>query len=769
MINNNKQLWLFTAILFAFFVVLLIFPGIIAHSGELAPGLGGDAGKNMFAYLFHIKHDQGFWFSGMNYPYGEHITFVDGQPLLSVTVSYFKTITFSQALGIMWSLIGISYILGIVYIYKILRHYGVHPLISILGASLIIAINPQLYRSLGHFGLAYVCVIPMVFFWSVKYYSNPIIKYPAYIMALTTIVVFLHPYLAALVIIWCSLYTVGYLLFHNERSIKRRYLKTITLMSAPVMATILFNIVMSITDPVKDRPKTPYGITAYCTRGDHIFTAHYSPIWRFFEEHTSVVKNTAEQEGFCYLGLTTIVILLISIGLGVANKIKKHPYQDTGSKRFEPIWFFIASFALVLSMGVPFVWNMEWLLQYLTFFRPFRTLGRFSWIFFYITTIYSIIALSRWLNKDYTSGKKNRAIVLGCIALALWTYEASGYINIERNAINSSSENYARIIGQEPDNWSSFLAQHGFKGAEFQATLLFRYFNVGTDKLWLGRDYTNAELAVMLQTGMQLGLPTINHMAARTSWSIAKKQVKIAGGPFVAKPTLNELPNNNPLLLINHEGDELDPDQKYIVENATYIGKHKEWQVYACYPDKIIAADLAHNKAMHAIADNIIAGDSCIVNTGEYYINHFDSQKARPTMWGKGAQPEIEQHEAHIVTIPLKPIKDNQLYEFSCWFLLGDENYRSPYFKLDMLDANGVSLKTQDVLTKESADNEGMWFRANLFFTIPANTVSIKCRLFNDPEKAYKVMDELMLRPADAVIISKSVLGKLLVNNHPVN
>lgn len=767
--DNIERIWLIAACICAFFVVLLLFPGIFTHPGSLAPGIGGDAGKNLFSLLYHQQHGDGFWFRGMNYPYGEHITYVDGQPLLSLGHGIFKHFTMAQALATMWLLIGLSYVLAIVFIFKTLRIYAVHPILSIIGASLIIVINPQLYRTLGHFGLSYVCVIPMVFYWTVQYHKKQLIIYPIYIFLLTLIVVLLHPYLSAIILIWCTLYALGCLVYNNIGIRVQRIRAAILLPLAALAATMIFNILIHFTDNISDRPQTPYGLTAYCTRGDHIFTSHYSPIWRFLEDNTTVVKNTAEQEGFCYLGLTAIIVLLSSFCIGASRKIRKLPYTESSEAGFEPIWFFIAFLALVFSMGVPFVWNMDWLVTYLPLVRPFRTLGRFSWLFYFVLTTYSVVTLSKWINAYYKSGNVAKAFVLAGSALLLWGFEASGYITTERNAIERSKGNFATIMGKEPDNWIDFLRSHNFKGADFQATLLLRYFNVGTDKLWLGRDYTDPEMGVMLQTGIQLGLPTINHMAARTSWGVAKKQVKIAGGPYVPKPMLKELPSNKPFLLLNHESDELDPDQKYLLDGATFIGKHKEWIVYACYPSKLIANDSLHQQEVLNLAGSIKNGDSCTKNAGPYYINHFDQQIAKQTFFGKGAMSEIEQHEATIATIPIKPLTDNQLYEFSCWFLLGTENYRSPYFKLDMIDGNGAILKTQDVLTKESVDNSGMWFRAYLYFTMPINTQTIKIRLFNDPEKAYQIMDELMLRPADALIISVSNSKSILVNNHLLN
>ncbi|MCW3123144.1 MAG: hypothetical protein JWQ38_2636, partial [Flavipsychrobacter sp.] len=118
-------------------IVTILFPSVVTGPGYILTYPGGDGGKNVLAYLYHILYDKGFWFSGMNYPYGENIIYTDGQPLLSITLSYFKP-TMVHALQIMgWSIV-LSYFLAIIYVNKILWHFGVKPLIAIVFSGLII-------------------------------------------------------------------------------------------------------------------------------------------------------------------------------------------------------------------------------------------------------------------------------------------------------------------------------------------------------------------------------------------------------------------------------------------------------------------------------------------------------------------------------------------------------------------------------------------------------------------------------------------------------
>jgi hypothetical protein len=188
--------------------------------------------------------------------------------------------------------------------------------------------------------------------------------------------------------------------------------------------------------------------------------------------------------------------------------------------------------------------------------------------------------------------------------------------------------------------------------------------------------------------------------------------------------------------------------------------------VYACYPDRIRANDKKNTDSIKLLLLQLPAGDTCIRNTGSWFVNHYDDAPEQNCIYGRGSVPQIAKHDTDLAMIPVKPLADEQLYEFSCWFLLGTENYRSPYFKVDLLDMNHQLLRSHDALTKESTDNHGDWYRCALFFNMPANCRFVRIHLVNDPDNSYKYMDELMLKPADALIISKSASGRALVNNH---
>src|SRR5688500_18389289 len=65
------------------FILILLFKTVLKNPGNFLFGSGGDAIKNYYTYLYSSLYGSGHHFSGMNYPFGEHVVFTDSQPILS--------------------------------------------------------------------------------------------------------------------------------------------------------------------------------------------------------------------------------------------------------------------------------------------------------------------------------------------------------------------------------------------------------------------------------------------------------------------------------------------------------------------------------------------------------------------------------------------------------------------------------------------------------------------------------------------------------------
>jgi len=765
----HKNIWLLITVVFALVLTTIMLSDIVIHPWHVMTELGADGGKNHFTFLYQALYGNGIWFQGMNYPYGEHIVYTDGQPALSVMLSMFKgSMTIGRALAIMWWLIALSYVLSVIYNYKLLTHFGVRPIIAMCFAGLITAFSPQVFCIAGHYALAYACIIPMLFYWTVQYYSSGRKKYPVFIFITGVITSFTHPYFAAVILMWTLFYAVGYCLLVKDTLLKK-FVHVARLLLAVITVFVIFGVFMKITDPIKDRPVVPFGILANCTHIKDVITSDYSPIWHAFRGQGVFKKISFGGEGYTYIGLAMMVVVIVSLVLGICNKWRKQPLRNIVSAGgFQPVWIFIALAALLFGMGAPFTWHMEWLLDYFSMFRQFRTLGRFTWIFYYIITIYGVVVVYTWYARNMAVGRPVLANVILLLTMFIWGFEAYGYINFTRAAANKGYNNYDTFVCTGVKTWPQFLADHYYRSDSFQAIMVLRFFEVGSEKLWLehNTDISAWAVATGIQSSMQLHQPMVNCMMSRTSWGQAFKQVRTVGGPYTEKPVLEELNSDRPFLLLVLDIEQPEPDQKYLLEASDLIGHFQQCTAYACYPSRIKANDRRYAAKIETALIGMSAADTCINGTGGWYAAHFNEERAREVLRGTGAMAYDTISVKQVALAGITPAFDQQLYEFSCWFLTPADNYKSPSCLVEVLDSMQHVIYSQVAPCKESTDNYGLWLRDHIYFHVPAAGRYMRCSILRDEKNSYIAMDELLLMPADALIISKAADGRIMVNNH---
>ncbi len=762
----HRNLWLLLTVVVAVCVVVYALSYIALEPWHILPDIGGDGAKNNFTYLYHSTQGKGYWFEGMNYPYGEHIVFTDAMPLLSVFFASIGNVTAPIALTVLWVLVSMSVVVSIIFISRILLEFNVPPLSAIVFACLVGIFSPQLQRILGHYALSYACFVPMVFYWTLRYHRTGALRYAVWLLVATSFFAFLHPYYAAMLLVWVGAYVVGHLVCYRMPMLQR-VRHTAPLVAAVAGVLLLIAITMRLTDPIKDRPVTPFNPMEANTHIKQIFASAYSPLSLLIERTGLIGKLQRGGEGYTYPGIVVLMVVLLCWAWAWRRKVKRQEVVSViYPAGFEPIWLLMAGGILLFSMGVPFIWNMMWLMEYLSFFKQFRAMGRFSWFFYHIITIYGVVLLHMVWRKLVNRGKVTMGYGLLVVCVLIWAIEVSGYTAYTRKVAQNATYNYDMMTSKHEQNWTQFLKEHQLKGSDFQAVLILGFFHVGSEKLWVGNGAWSNTMGT--RAAMQLQLPIIDVMMSRSSWGQTKAQVRTVAGPFSDKPMLRAIPNRKPFLLLHFDEEKLDLDQQYILQASDYLGHYSQCYVYVCYPDRIAENDKKMSDSVAAIVPFMTGTDTC-VGGGVWYYEHYDAGKSKDKLYGSGALTAIAGDDSLIATVPVVGMADSQLSEFSVWVLLGDKDPKSPHFALSMEDGNGKQLKEVVITTKESVDNDNMWFRASEYFVVPAGCKQIKCKLLNSPNPSYLAMDELLLRPASSLMLSKLPDGRVMANNHIYN
>lgn len=755
MSKPQRFLWLTAAVLFATCLVVYGLSYFVTDPGHMFPEIGGDGSKNGFVYLYQSMYGKGYWFSAMNYPYGEHIVFTDGIPLFSVFFSAIGNVSAGAALTALWWAVALSYVLSIVYMYKALLRLGVPPLWAMLGAGLICMMTPQWIRLRGHYGLSFVCIVPMLLCWTLAWYQERKGKYWVYVFVLGFLFSFLHPYYAGVVLVWVFAFAAGFLLFERGRLWqKARQVTPAVIAAVAVPAAVM--LLIKLTDPVTDRLPTPYSSNEGFSTFNRLLSAVFSPFWEYVGRRGWVHNVADGGEGFGYFGLVPIVVLIASPVVYFMRK------RAVGGTRAPLTWLalFMAIGIAAFSMGVPMRWHIPGMMKVFFAFKQFRTIGRFAWMSYYIVGAFSVVAIYHWFGLLAGAGKRTLAAGLLSIGLLVWSAEVFGYMRAMRKVADAGRYNHGFFFCTNEKSWPQFLAEHDRTAGDFQALLGLKYFNVGTDKLWIGE--TGWLITLGGRAALQLRLPMVNALMSRSSLYRAKEIAKMVAGPYAEKQVLDVLKSSKPFLLLDYDIDPLSPDEGYLLQASDYIGEFSQCKVYACYPQRIRENDKRYRDSIAAILPHVKRGsDTCIGDCSTWYAQHFES--ADNGVSGKGAGC-IKAYDSTIATIDISPQRDSAIFEFSCWFLLEHEDYRSPDVVLQMQGADGKTLSEITVKTHKAVDSRGPWYRASAYFYMPSTCRRVECRVINDPAPAYVAMDELLLRPAGGKVISMGRQGQVMVN-----
>jgi hypothetical protein len=206
---------------------------------------------------------------------------------------------------------------------------------------------------------------------------------------------------------------------------------------------------------------------------------------------------------------------------------------------------FLSSVLLLLfAMGIPFIWHMEFLVDWISFLRQFRGLGRFAWPFYYICGLFTVIYFSRL----YASTEKKPArifLLLLLLAVAgVWGAEDFYRMKSLQRLDDAAQKNYLRFNGK---NYLQLLAKANQYPGDFQAILCLPFYHIGSEKFsidnWPSPFYS-------MKAAYQTGIPVMNVMMSRTSLSQSSATVQLLADSLIEKKLLHSFQPGKPLLLI---------------------------------------------------------------------------------------------------------------------------------------------------------------------------------------------------------------------------
>ncbi|MBG8554415.1 hypothetical protein [Hymenobacter guriensis] len=735
--------WHVLLLLLAIWLAWEYSPVLLAPDKYMS-GSEGDSVKNYYTVIYHALYGKGLHFQGMLHPFGEHVVYADGQPLLSIPLATLRQLGINYTAG---QLLGLQnlLLLGCVpatalVLYAVLRRCWLPPWWAAAGALLLTLMAPQFERALAHYALAYAFIIPLLWYLLLRA-TETRLRWGwllAYVAA-ATLAGLLHPYYVPTAALLSGAHALLALIQWRRRG---RYALSIVgwLLLATVVPVILFQGWMALTDAVTDRPATPFGFLVYRATFSSVWFPIYEPLatgWR-----SAFHNEEPLWEGWSYVGLVPGLVLVLS-GWRVLRYLVRGHWRLILRPALPPalqrgIWAGVL--VLLFASGMPFVFGLEHWLNYLPPLRQFRSIGRFAWVFYYIWGAYAVFylyQLTRYL-------RQHRVGALAVAPLVLlgggWLLEGYTFSHLRANRIVLSpiGESFTSPRGNYPD----LLSWAHRRPEQFQAILPLPLYLVGGEGI--GLEGTRVSEWESMRASLATGLPLHAAMLSRTSRHQMLSEMQLLGAPWLPRELISALPSAKPLLvLVTGAPEHLRPAEQQLLARARHLLTVQGVQLY-----ELPVAAMAAEPARQAVL-------------------------TRPRPAGPHLRPRWPGRRSPLgdgvitgtgLTVLYRgpfPPPDSAGLEVSAWLRLTDA---LPVLQVRELNAAGQPGPTHDAFLNQLMDLYQGWGRAAVRFRLAPDTRQVEIVATQDSLAATS----LLLRPASTPVVD--TLGRqVLYNNYPLH
>ncbi|WP_070138095.1 hypothetical protein [Crocinitomix algicola] len=541
-----------SAVLFFFYSTVLLAPNDFLFDD------GGDGIKNYYTYLYHAKYGENFTeFTGMNYPYFEHIVYTDAHPFLSWTIHLLGLENYG--IGIMNILMLLSYPIGAIFLFKLLRHFGVSNWWSLGAAVTIIFLSPQVYRMLGHYSMAYVFAVPIMWWLLVKCQTIKKFNYWNFIIAgYILIFFFTHPYLGMILTSFGFAYWIVRAII-NRNEIKSSLLK---ILAQAILPIVLFQGLVFLTDTHENRLSNPAGFFDYYASWKSLLVAHDGPL-----AHLAIRMkiNIGNWESWSYIGFSTIIFLIV---IGVYQFKNRKEFNLKAVIANEIIIYLIAAY-LILMFAFCFPLKFDWMRWVTDLFGPlkqFRVLGRFTWIFYYVITISAVVGLYR------LSLKHKRINLLFILGLIFTTLEfAPVHSMLSRDIIRGKNAFKTEYVAPELKEVIDYV-----EAAKFDAIIFLPFQHMSSENIMLLGDEEANKDAFLLS--YHTGIPLLNSVSSRMSLTESIDFNNYFSPGFMEKMLTYDLPKDAKIGIVKRNGV-LDPQEMKMIWEMTDLYENDQYLI----------------------------------------------------------------------------------------------------------------------------------------------------------------------------------------------
>lgn len=605
---------------------------VIVHFGRLlvTPNAwllksSDDGIKNYFVLADFVKNgDHPLHLSGMNYPYGEFLLLEDAHPVLALMLKSISAVfpgIADYSIGIVNFLLLATLVVSAGLMFSIFRHFKTQPILAIAGSIAIPAMSSQiLLWGYGHWALGYVCFFPLGWWLTIRMLNRPSATGRIWLVAVNTLFwLYIHPYLGLMLLMF-NLISVAVAQL-NEISSKKNLTKYLVCILLPL---IFYVASIKIMDTHHDRPEGFF-------MPDHLAT--WRSIFVSNETFTSPLASVfnADNGGSSwdrvgnFLGLTTIITLLLYTGFMVVNLAKRKISLPQLFKNQWSVYWSAAIVALLFAMGWPLKFFTEVDMGPLSVLLQFTGYGRFAWVFYFIATTFAVVLLSRYFFN--TAFQRTITVVL----MLMFLVEGYSYSHKISQFAPESENMFTEKFAVE--NLAEEIEQ--ILGNDYQAIIALPFF------YHYGNPYSHGSSAQSIHRAMMLsyhsGLPMLNAYLSRPSITEGRKIMQVFSPPTFTKEIVADLHSDKPFLIF-HTGQELHPNEQNMIDRATPLFSTTLGKFYSLSLERAFGFD--NSPAIHQFeqrkSDFINHKALWVSDSTTVFFESFDDVVSEVTFIGSG-------------------------------------------------------------------------------------------------------------------------------------
>lgn len=738
--------------------VWYLFRTLLRAPGHAFLSNGGDGSKNYYTYLYHVLFGKGFHFEGMNYPWGEHISFTDNQPLLSYPLSYLQSLfhfSINDLLLIMNLLIAFSFVVTSLILCRFFIRMGANPFVSAVFGLLITFLAPNFYRVFGHFGLCYTFNIVLTLYWLFQYSSTSKKQYLIALFLLSFFVAFIHMYNLLLSMVIIFFFAMGSLVLEKEK-IKQKLLKALPLIFVVIFSFVAVKLVFFLTDPVKDRPVSPWGILYYVSTLKQFFTTEYSDLGRTFSLLFNRYISRDLDEGYAYAGIIPLCYILFVSANAIFYFIR-----NTEIKLFRPIskpekyLLIISLFSFLMAIGFPFTYGMSFLLDLMPSIKQFRSLGRISVITYFSLSMACVLRISMIFNEWRTRKHSVPAFYFLLTVIFLWSIEIFSYSKYIQHRADEVQKNYKGFFFLADASEPVKVAMD----TQYQCILGIPLFCIGSEKV--GKEVDSEFSGELFELSLRSGLPIVNTLMSRSSWKQSFQLMRLAGGDFSDKEYFTKSINDKKILLLRLKEAYMTEDERSLLALCDSTGEEGRVVYYSLDWQRLMQFQTRKIDSLNRIAISHFPQTN-----GNIYANHFDNHRAAEVLFGTGAL-DVSGTDSVLLMDAVLNARADSVFEFSLWTRVVGDDYKMPSCSVTMYDSVGAEISSRLVHAQNAVDNHGLWFRISTELKPGPRAMKVKIIFLNGDEHAALYIDEFLLKPLHVLQVNEDPEKKhRMYNNH---